>query len=78
VKSFDEAFDDLNAQLCEEQNTAGPEQGVEGGDEILEAKIFDLTELTAIDKKNVVPGKSEDLYCPPLMMKELELELELE
>jgi hypothetical protein len=61
VEDIDKAFDDLDAKLREEQNSAGTEQGVEDGNEILEGKIYDLTELDAVDKGIAPTNATEDL-----------------
>ena len=61
VEDIDKAFDDLKAQLCEEKNAAGPAQEVEDGNEILEGKIYDLTELEEIDKGIAPVNATEDL-----------------
>ena len=61
VEDIDKAFNDHEAQLCKEKNAAGPAQEVEDGNEILEGKIYDLTELEGIDKGIAPVNDTEDL-----------------
>jgi hypothetical protein len=62
VKEIDKAFDDLKAQLHDEQMIATLEQGpVEDGNEILEWRIYDLRELDAVNKGIAPTNATEDL-----------------
>ncbi|KDR66641.1 hypothetical protein GALMADRAFT_80557, partial [Galerina marginata CBS 339.88] len=62
LEEIGKAFDDLEAQLREEKEAArGTGQTSEDDNEILEGKIYDLTELEAIDKGVAPKDATEDL-----------------